>query len=126
MSIDSKKVKKFWDSQALKYGRLPLESLNNLEEDPALLKLKLKLEREKILNIINTLNINNNINVLDLGAGTGVWSMFLAPMCKKVYAVEYSERLTNLGKEETNKQVIENIEFINQPAQKFTTDIKFD
>jgi len=123
MGIDSNEVKKFWDSQAQKYNQISFESIGNLEEDPELSKLKMKLEHEKIFSI---LNITSDMTILDLGAGVGTWSMLFAPNCKKVYAVEYSEGILNLGKAEAKKRGLYNIEFIHQPAQKFTSSIKFD
>jgi len=106
MRIDSNEVKKFWDSRVKKYNQIPFESIANLEDAPELLEIKIKLEREKVFSILNI---------------TGD-----APMCKKVYAVEYSEGLVNLGKNAAKKKGIDNVEFIHQPAQKFTSDIKFD
>ena len=123
MSIDLIKVKNFWDSQAAKYCKIPLESISNLEENQDLLKIKVEHERNKIFDL---LFLTKDMSVLDLGAGVGNWSCEFAKNCKKVYAVEYSKKLIDIAKLEAKKKGINNIKFIHESAQDFSSEEKFD
>ncbi len=123
MSIDQKKVKEFWDSRGKQLNKVPFDSITNLEENPELMKLKIKLEQEKVLGLIP---FNKKMKLLDLGAGIGNWSMFFANKVDYVYAVEYSEELIKLGKERIEKLGINNIKFVHAPAQEFLNNTKFD
>ena len=123
MNIDSKKVKEFWASQIKKLGKVPLESIANLEENPKLLEIKLQREREKIFQYVL---LDKNTTLLDLGAGVGTWSFLFAEKCKKVVAVDYTEKFVELARQEAQKRNIVNVEFICQPAQQFLSNIMFD
>lgn len=123
MAIDSNKVKNFWSSRAKKYGAVPYESVTNLEEKSDLLKLKLQLEREKVF---NSITLTKDMSVLDLGAGTGIWSALISHKCENVYAVEYIKEFTEIGRQEMKDAGIENVHFINIPAQDFTSETQYD
>lgn len=123
MAIDSNKVKEFWVSRAKKEKKLKHESMTNLEENNELLDLKLRLEREKVF---NSITITKDMDVLDLGAGTGTWSALMAQKCKNVYAVEYIKEFTEIGRREMKDAGIENVHFINSSAQDFTSEIQYE
>ena len=123
MNIDSKTVKEFWASQIKKLGKVSLESIANLEENPKLLEIKLQHEREKIFQYVL---LDKNTTLLDLGAGVGTWSFLFAEKCKKVVAVDYTEKFVELAKQEAQKRNFVNVEFICQPAQQFLSNIMFD
>ena len=123
MNIDSKTVKEFWASQIKKLGKVSLESIANLEENPKLLEIKLQHEREKIFQYVL---LDKNTTLLDLGAGVGTWSFLFAEKCKKVVAVDYTEKFVELARQEAQKRNIVNVEFICQPAQQFLSNIMFD
>jgi cyclopropane fatty-acyl-phospholipid synthase-like methyltransferase len=123
MAIDSAKVKDFWDAQGRKVKYLSTDGIANLEEDPELLKLKVKKETEKIFSRIR---LRKEMNLLDLGAGGCQWSLRFAPYVAKVWAVEYSAEMLAIARAQIREKEISNIVLIHQNAQGFTADIKFD
>lgn len=56
--------------------------------------------------------INKNSIVLDLGCGTGAYSIELSKICKEVHAMDYSEGMLNILKEKISKNNIKNIKVI--------------
>lgn len=56
--------------------------------------------------------INENSEVLDIGCGTGSYSIELSKICKKVYALDYSDCMLNVLKEKIKSNNIDNIEII--------------
>ncbi len=123
MPVDSQRVKPFWESRAKRYGELPLESITNLEDNEELLKLKLRLERERIF---SSIALTKHMKVLDLGAGTGIWSAQFAQQVGQVYAVEYLTSLIDIGRQQLQEKGIKNVTFIHSLAQTFRSDITFD
>lgn len=121
--IDPDKVKSFWETRSEKLGKLPFESIANLEEKPELLDLKIKLEQECILPL---LPLTAQSNVLDLGAGVGQWTFRFAPLVKHVTAVEYMDSLANIGRQEVKKRGLTNVEFITSAAENFLSTNRFD
>lgn len=122
--IDKKSVKDFWDSRAKTYGKLPFESIANLEQDPQFLELKMRLESEKVFGWMGDLT---GLKVLDLGAGVGQWTFrFQERRARSVTAVEYSKPLADIGREKVSKDKIDNIEFVVSPAEEFRTQSTFD
>src|ERR1700759_5175019 len=124
MAIDQAKVKAFWDSRAKKLRSVKFESIANLEEDPANLELKIRLETEKVFNYLGSLT---GRTVVDLGAGVGQWSLrFLERGAAHVTAVEYSEDLAKIGREECGQRGMHNVDFVVSPAEHFSSDSTFD
>src|SRR5690606_37096430 len=99
--INQEKVKAFWDARAASYGSLDFESIVNLEQDPALLALKIRKESEKVFSYLGELS---GRSVLDLGAGVGQWSFRFAERGAQITAVEYSEPLARIGEEEARRR----------------------
>src|ERR1700753_1165200 len=124
MAIDQAKVKAFWDSRASKLSAVRFESIANLEEDPANLELKIRLETDKVFNYLAALG---GRTVVDLGAGVGQWSLrFLERGAAHVTAVEYSQDLANIGREECARRGWRNVDFVVSPAEEFSSDATFD
>lgn len=123
--IDKEKVKKFWDSRAQAYGKVPFESVANLEEDPELLSIKLMHETQVVQKLCHQLH---GKTVLDLGAGVGQWAFRFADWgAAKVTAVEYSAELARIGSLEASKRRFgERVDFVVSEAQTFQTEMKFD
>ena len=124
MSIDSNKIKEFWDNRANKVNNLRTEGIANLEENPKLLDEKISLECKKIMKWIDL--SQHKLSILDLGAGTGQWAFRFAQEAKSVVAVEYSKGMLELAIKEANKQQLSNIEFIHKPAQNYLSENKYD
>jgi SAM-dependent methyltransferase len=121
--IDARNVKRFWEARGNKLGEVPFESIANLEEDPKLLELKVKLEQERVLPLIP---LGPDSTLLDLGAGVGQWTFRFAPLVRRVVAVEYSAPLAEIGRKEATRRGAYNVEFVVSPAEAFETDERFD
>ena len=123
MEINKDKVKKFWEYQADRLGKVPLGTLTHFEVDEGALALKIELEMDKIL---KQLRLTKEMNVLDLGAGTGIWSFIFANLVNSVHAVEFSKKLIDIGTTEAEKQSVDNVKFFHERVEDFTSDISFD
>ncbi len=121
--MDSVKIKKFWDAQAQKAKYLKLEGIANLEENPELLSKKIKAEKDKVMKIVN---LDSSMRVLDLGSGAGQWSFCFSKHVNRVVAVEYTQNMCNLARDEAKKNSVNNVDFINIAAQDYKTNMKFD
>jgi SAM-dependent methyltransferase len=122
--IDQDKVKAFWDARAKTFGALDFNSIANLEQDPENLALKIRLESEKVGQYLGEVA---GKTILDLGAGVGQWAFrFQEQGAKHVTAVEYSAELAAIGSREAERRGTPQVEFVVSPAEKFTSDRKFD
>jgi len=122
--MDYGRVKKFWDDRATLYGKIPFESIGNLEQDPTLVDLKVKLETEKISHWLGSLK---GQNILDLGSGIGQWSFRFALWgAERIVAVDYSSKLTSIAKKEAKRRKLGGVEFLVSPAESFFAERKFD
>ena len=121
--IDPAKIKEFWECRGEKLGSVPFESIANLEEQPALLELKTRLEQQCILPLIP---LHPEATVLDLGAGVGQWTFRFAPHVRKVVAVEYAEALVEIGRIEAMKRGAKNVEFAVSPAETYRATQPFE
>lgn len=64
----------------------------------------------KILQDLKTLGVNfTNKEVLDVGAGTGVYSIRIAKMAKNISAIDFSSQMLEVLKEDATKENLENI-----------------
>lgn len=115
--IDTAKIKDFWDARGKKFGCSPSEEMANLEADPELLALKIKLEQEAVL---PRLNLGPDMDVLDLGAGYGQWAFRFAPRVRSVTAVEFSLPMLESGIAEAKRRALSNISFVHCAAEDFT------
>ncbi len=121
--MDLGNIKKFWEERAEQYKQKPSLSVTNLEEDDELQQSKVRLEREHVFRLLKILP---EMNVLDLGAGVGAWSILFAEKCRKVVAVEYSENMVKVAKQIAKGKLINNIEFVCRDIVKFQTTRNFD
>jgi ubiquinone/menaquinone biosynthesis C-methylase UbiE len=122
--IDQDKVKAFWDSRASTFGELDFNSIANLEQDPANLALKVRLESEKVFAYLGAIE---GKTVLDLGAGVGQWAFrFVERNAAHVTAVEYSAQLAEIGRLEAKRRGVSNLEFVVAPAEEVRFDDTFD
>ncbi len=124
MKINSSKVKSFWDSQAAKARKMPLESVANLEENSELLNLKIDAENKKVFNRLSFLNADSE--VLDLGSGAGQWAFRFSRIVKNVTAVEYSSEMQKLAVDKSNEDGIDNVKYICCGAQNYQEDKLYD
>ena len=77
--------------------------------------------------ILDTLKINTDDILLEIGTGTGHFAIEASKKCKKVYAVDVSKTMLEYAKIKTEKENIKNIEWINSGFLNFKfLGIKFD
>ena len=99
-------AKKFWKAKAANYP-LPFDK-TTFSKTKSLLK---KIKKENI--------VFKNKTILDIGCGTGVYSLPLAMEGEKVIAVDFSDKMLGILKQETLKKRIENIKIINSEWKNF-------
>ena len=63
------------------------------------------------------LNLTESDVLLDIGTGSGRFALKAAKMCKKVIAVDLSEKMLKLARENSDKKEISNIDFIQSPME---------
>jgi cyclopropane fatty-acyl-phospholipid synthase-like methyltransferase len=122
--LDPAKVQRFWEGRAAAQGRVAFESIANLEQDAQNLQRKIDDETRKVFDWLPPLT---GRKVLDLGAGVGQWSFRFAQRgAARVVAVEYSEGLARIGREEAQRRGLEQVSFVVSPAESFASDERFD
>lgn len=124
MAIDPAEVKKFWDARASRLDQVPFESIANLEEDPKYLGLKIQIETDIVFSYLGAVH---GKTILDLGAGVGQWALrFVERGARLVVAVEFSEALAQIGRDEAQRRGVANLEFVVAPAEHFVSEKLFD
>ncbi len=116
-------IKSFWNKRAEKYIKEETLSATNLEEDIKLQKMKVELERDKIL---SSIQLNKEDICLDLGCGFGAWSEILSPFVKKIIGVDYIPKMIEIAKQNAKDRKINNIEYFCSNATSFKTTEKFN
>ncbi|MFA5553639.1 MAG: class I SAM-dependent methyltransferase [Phycisphaerae bacterium] len=61
--------------------------------------------------IMDSLGLDNNAAVMDIGCGTGAFSLYAARKYKKVYAVDVSEAMLDCCRQKAESAQVKNIEF---------------
>lgn len=87
----------------------------------------LSLNSEDLLKWIHrSLTLNEGIKVLDVAAGTGILSRYLAPYVNKVMSIDLSPDMIAEGLERNNAMNISNIEFNLAHAEQLPSKEAFD
>ncbi|MFX0561203.1 class I SAM-dependent methyltransferase [Tepidibacillus infernus] len=82
-------------------------------------------ERKKMLppeKVLQYLDLKKKDTVLDLGAGTGYFSIPIAKQVKKVIAVDVSEKMLTHMKQEMENEKIENIDMVQHEIETLPFD----
>jgi len=105
--------KELWDKKAVNFPRY------NKEDDDL---------QQKVIKILKDENIlNSNTTVLDIGCGTGVYTIPLAKEAKDILALDISSTMLELLEEDSwNHNVNDKIKTINSNWQEFESEEKFD
>jgi len=75
-------------------------------------RLKKFKDREEVSKeIINLLGLKRGQSVIDMGVGTGVFALYAAKHCKKIYAADVSEAMLDYCRQKAKEAGLENIEF---------------
>ncbi|MGQ9509611.1 MAG: class I SAM-dependent methyltransferase [Thermodesulfobacteriota bacterium] len=96
-SMDRQKVKQFWDRKSKKYPR-PFSEKTDLK----VLEVIERLEKAGVIFL--------DQKVLEIGCGTGVYSLPIAQKASYVCGIDCSEEMARILKEEAQRKKIENIE----------------
>lgn len=88
---------KLWDNSSKNY---------DIAVTTSRLNILTKLEEEGF--------INEDSIVLDLGCGTGAYTLPLSEICKEVHALDYSEGMLKVLKEKIEENNIDNIKILNK------------
>ncbi|MBN1277157.1 MAG: class I SAM-dependent methyltransferase [Deltaproteobacteria bacterium] len=78
------------------------------------------LQRDFIVSMISSVN---DATVLDIGAGTGAWAVYLARSAKKITAIEPSAEMRQILRENIKNEGVDNVEVIDKlwPAPNIIT-----
>ena len=100
MSSDSEK---FWDKIADKYSR------KSLDDEASYLK-KIEVTQE---------HLDKDMEVVDLGCGTGTTAIIHAPYVKHIQAVDESANMLDIATRKAEHEGVTNISFIKSPVEDF-------
>lgn len=77
---------------------------------------------------LDKLNVSNpkDLTVIDIGCGTGAFSIHASKYLKKIYAVDVSEEMLKIVKSKAKVKGIDNIEFSNSGFLQFQPNEKVD
>ncbi len=123
--IDYQKVKEFFEG-AVKRSQSPdwtLVATACPDNPPGFLLYR---DRSHKRHLFKVLKIKRQWTVLDMGCGTGRWTFAFARRSRFVVGVDNSQSLLKLAEEESKKQSIFNVKFINSSVIDFSYSEKFD
>ena len=69
--------------------------------------------KQESLDLIKKLGLKKNDVLIDFGSGTGIFVIESSKICKKVYAVDISNKMLNYSKNKAIQNSIKNIDFCN-------------
>ena len=117
--IDPTHVRTFWERRAERITDLPFESVGNLEQDAANLRLKVDHETQRVLDQLDLAGVGAHSRVLDLGAGVGQWAFRLAPRVREVVAVERSTGFADIMERERAARQVANVRVVHAAAEEY-------
>ena len=85
----------FWDKRARSYSQKPVPDQEVYEKKLALTRTLLNPEME----------------VLEIGCGTGTTALFHSPFVKHITATDYSSEMISIAKEKATQKAITNVDF---------------
>lgn len=99
-----------WQYNELKFSGIDYSSVEQVAAYDSMHK-KFRDYAKGTEEIIRRLGIDSNTTVIDLGSGTGAFTLHAARKCKKIYAVDISEAMIGYCRQEAEKEGLTNIEF---------------
>jgi diaminopimelate decarboxylase/protein-L-isoaspartate O-methyltransferase len=122
--IDYEKSKKFWDKRAEIIGKDDFLLATTLQDD--ILPISGYRDVTEKKHLFRVVGFSKKSRVLDLGGGTGRWSIELAKKVKDVTLVDFSSRLLAIARKQAEKEGLTNIDFIQSSVTEFKIDKLFD
>jgi ubiquinone/menaquinone biosynthesis C-methylase UbiE len=111
-----KEMRSFWEKHAKEY-RTAFEQLDELAS------YLHRTERRHLFQVVST---SPEMEVLDLGCGTGRWAFEFARRCRRVVAADFSKGMIERARQEATDRGLENIEFHVASIQEFSSTDRFD
>lgn len=105
-----------------------LDDLNKINRKIIQKKNGFRFSIDAVL-IANFLDVKKNINILDIGTGTGIIPILISDNDKieKIYALEIQENIADMSERSVKYNLLEEkIKIINKDIKEFKADIKFD
>jgi ubiquinone/menaquinone biosynthesis C-methylase UbiE len=121
--INYQKVEKFWNESATNSTYDDDIQTGMLNKNKLAAQYRKYKEEEHFDRIIN---LRKDMNVLEVGCGTGRWAFYMAPKVKKVVAIDLSENMIDIAKNKQKNENVNNIEFYCGSASEFDADEKFN
>lgn len=121
--IDYRKVVDFWDKSAVNTDYEDDIQTGMMVKNKLSAQYRKYQEEEHFSEIIK---FKKNMNVLEIGCGTGRWAFYMAPKVKKIVAIDASENMIKNAKNKQKKRNIKNIKFYCRSACEFDTSQRFD
>ena len=121
--LDYKKVNTFWDKSAVN------SDYDDDIQTGMMIKNKLSAQYRKYReeeHFSKIIDFKKDMNVLEIGCGTGRWAFYMAPKVKQIVAVDSSENMINIARNKQKKRDNHNIKFYCGSACEFDTNTRFD
>lgn len=119
--LDYKEVEKFWDNRS-NFSDIQQNAAMTLQS-PIFADYRNLTEKRHLFRLIS---LNENMTVLDIGCGNGRWSIDFAKSCSYVLGIDISENLLNIAQNRSEKEGINNVDYVRSSAVDFCSDQKFD
>lgn len=117
MTLNKEKVLEFWKARAIKESSEELKNSANLEDNPALSRLKIQLENEKVERYLMKTCLQGY--ALDLGSGFGYWSREISKYYDSVVGVDFCKEMVDKAIDSLKHDPNNKVSFVCSEAQNF-------
>jgi 2-polyprenyl-3-methyl-5-hydroxy-6-metoxy-1,4-benzoquinol methylase len=121
-------TQKFWDKQARSAsdaamdGGHQADSVVLLGASEAVINYRDRCEKRLFSKVIP---LDASMQVLDVGCGTGRWTVYLAQHCRKIVAFDFSRGLLKIAERRLKSAGIRNASLVHSSLDRFHTDERF-
>jgi len=122
--LDYKKTKKFWEGRGEKVSD-SYSSLQSVTNVKSIMGAEYRDKTEKKL-LYSIVPFNKDLVVLDLGCGTGRWTLDIAKKVKQVVGIDFAESLLDIARKDAKKQGLKNVVFVETSLNDYPYDKQFD
>lgn len=115
---DDPERQQYWEAKARGIGtRYDVLGAVMVTDNPYWAEYRDRMEKEHLFKIIE---LNKAMSVLDLGCGTGRYSVEFAEKCKDVLAIDYSPTFIEYARKAAGERGLDNIEFVCQSVAEYS------